>query len=203
MASSQADVDKVMAAFGAAPIRYRASQDRAVPGDESASRAFETAALRQQNEPALTRSEPLRPGSGGEVRDVFPLLSRAVPAAAHLSVDAIKRPGDELPTARETEEANKPFGRALSVGYSPDVLPTVAANPAPLPAGPTVAAAPAAPPPAETPEPARPEPLPPLRRHADLIQRLSHPAAVSPPQAAAPIAPQPPVPMPAAPQPAA
>ncbi|MCB8883470.1 hypothetical protein ACELLULO517_24695 [Acidisoma cellulosilytica] len=218
-----------MAAFGAAPIRYRASQERAVTGDESASRAFETAALRPTKAEPQLKTENPAPGVGGHVREVFPLLSRAVPAVADVSVASVKRVGDDLPLPPEPEAPLSPFDQALAeqahgkAASLPDAAspaqPHWAAAESAFVATPVAAsvAAPAAP--VSQPQPSAP--LPALRSHADLIQRLSpQPAAPQPaptppapvyaaPQAPAPhpaapayAAPQPAAPQPAAPQPA-
>lgn len=129
MARSQADVDRVMAAFGSDPIRYRANQERANSGGESASQAFETAALRHGHEPARTEGEQLPPGAGGAVRDVFPLLARAVPSVAGVAVAAVKRPGDEVPKRGESDEAVLPFGLdfAAALSASAETPPPAAA----------------------------------------------------------------------------
>jgi hypothetical protein len=209
MTKSQTDVDRVMAAFGAAPIRYRASQERAVIGAESAARAFETAVLRPvQPDPQLVSETPA-PGAGGQIRQIFPLLSRAVPAVGDVPVDAVKRPGDELPLPPEPEIVLSPFDQALADqahlhGQSAAPAPIASQGaPAQTPGWAASAAAIAvestaqAEAPAATPQPAAPlpaAPLPALRSHADIIQPLS-----SQPAAAQPALPQP---QPAAPPPA-
>lgn len=228
MTKSQTDVDRVMAAFGAAPIRYRASQERAVTGAESASRAFETAVLRPvQPDPHLVSETPA-PGAGGQIRQIFPLLSRAVPAVGDVSVDAVKRPGDELPLPPEPETVLSPFDQALAEqahlrGQSAPSAPTASEEAAAqvhvwAASLPKVSAAPTAP--AEASQPPVPQPvmpLPALRSHADLIQPLpSQPAAPqfvapqlvvpqqpAPPQPSAAATPPYAAPQPAAPQPAA
>ena len=51
--------------------------------------------------PSANAEERILPGAGGRVREVFPLLWRAIPIAGELKVGAIKRPGDEVPEAAE------------------------------------------------------------------------------------------------------
>lgn len=106
MTSSQSDVDRVMAAFGAAPISYRPNQDTAAPssGPATISGAAHTNADRQAAPaPSARAADRILPGSGGRVREVFPLLSRAVPVVGDLKVGAVKRPGDEVPETQDQD----------------------------------------------------------------------------------------------------
>jgi hypothetical protein len=147
MTTSQSDVDKVMAAFGAAPIKYRPNQDAAAElagRAEAAQSAGQSAALAA---PSANAEERILPGAGGRVREVFPLLWRAIPIAGELKVGAIKRPGDEVPEAAELETAPDRLlstapQPATASGFNelpqqatpaaPRVVPFVAADPKPV-----------------------------------------------------------------------
>ncbi|WP_419757625.1 hypothetical protein [Acidisoma sp.] len=153
MKTSQSDVDKVMAAFGAAPIKYRATQDAAAgPGAASATpqgvppneqRGARSASL-PANPASLSarKDERILPGAGGLVREVFPLLSRAVPGAGDLRIGATKRQGDDVPEPREPV-AGQASGTRLQGTLPPhdeaplplrpaaDALTPVASEPAP------------------------------------------------------------------------
>jgi hypothetical protein len=103
MTTSQADVDKVMAAFGAAPIAYRPNQEVAARPDSDL-RADATAGRAAPAFPAppsasARAADRILPGAGGRVREIFPLLWRAIPIVGDLKIGAIKRAGDEVPDA--------------------------------------------------------------------------------------------------------
>jgi hypothetical protein len=153
MTNSQSDVDKVMAAFGAAPIKYRPNQDAvAASGGRIAA---PSPAMTDQGAappaPTARAEERILPGAGGHVREVFPLLWRAVPTVGELQVGTIKRPGDEVPEAWESREVAdqvlparpqsaaqpSPDEAPVPVGTLPRVVPFVAADarPSPLVAG--------------------------------------------------------------------
>ena len=148
MTTSQSDVDKVMAAFGAAPLNYRPSQTAAAGsnapapaphGVTPANARGATFANPSASPGSLSASKDVRilPGAGGLVREVFPLLSRAVPGAGDLRIGAIKRPGDEVPEQREPV-ADQVLAARLQAGGT---LPVP--DETPLPAPPAAADAPA------------------------------------------------------------
>jgi hypothetical protein len=102
MTTSQTDVDKVMAAFGASPIDYRPHQEAAAASRAPVSGApAVTPATIQRGAispiPQTRATERIPPGAGGHVHEIFPLLSRAIPTIGDLKVGAIKRVGDEVP----------------------------------------------------------------------------------------------------------
>jgi hypothetical protein len=110
MTTSQSDVDKVMAAFGAAPLRYRPNQDLAARPDVE-TRAESTggrgvSSFVVATAPAARASERIPPGAGGRVREIFPLLWRAIPIVGDLKIGAIKRTGDEVPEATEPDTSD-------------------------------------------------------------------------------------------------
>jgi hypothetical protein len=214
-----------MAAFGAAPLSYRPNQDVAEesgPHAASGPTAAPAGAGRAEpvTAPPARASDRILPGAGGRVREIFPLLSRAIPVVGDLKIGAIKRAGDEIPESREPETAADVFLAAQ--------LQAAAAEPAPPPAPvaralPFVAAENRREPPvavetaarAETrqqamltalPVPAAPaSALQPLRSHAELIRPVATrgqepapppaPPLPAPPQMALPVA-QMPQPMP-------
>jgi hypothetical protein len=222
MTTSQSDVDKVMAAFGAAPLHYRPNQDLAARPDAE-SRAESTggrgvSSFVIPSAPASRASERILPGAGGRVREIFPLLWRAIPVAGDLKIGAIKRAGDEVPETTEPDTSDDrqlaariqaASGTAAPVPAPPvAVLPTVEApRPAPSPPAPSTAAVSPVHPAkiagvwpflarAEIPpiaEPAADGPSPPLRSHADVVRPIVRraPAAETAPGTAQPGAPQP------------
>ena len=197
MTVSQSDVDKVMAAFGAEPIKYRPNQDAADTG----TRAEETpaSAPRRSSQgaapvaPSASKDERILPGAGGRVREIFPLLWRAIPVVGDLKIGATRRPGDEV---SDRQEAGSVAGRvqATPTPSRSDEPPTaanavphvIAENAAPSAAGSRQPPVSRLPPAAETAPLEQPrgpaeaprsqvvaeaaKPLPPLRSHADLIR---------------------------------
>jgi hypothetical protein len=110
MTTSQSDVDKVMAAFGAAPMTYRPNQDAAAGWNVPAAATPASAPARTDNgaahtTPSAQAAERILPGAGGRVREIFPLLWRAIPGVGDLKIGAIKRPGDEVSEPREPDSA--------------------------------------------------------------------------------------------------
>jgi hypothetical protein len=205
MTTSQSDVDKVMAAFGAAPIRYRPNQDVAA---ESGAAAEPVAAPASAERAAPAASSNARatdrilPGSGGKVREIFPLLWRAVPVVGDLKIGAIKRAGDEVPAPQEPETPADVLLaqriQAAAAEPAPEAAPVERAPP-PAAVGAwreTVARAETRQQPVlavlPTPPVAPASALPPLRSHAELIRqvatRVQEP--MPGPIAAQPIAPQ-------------
>jgi hypothetical protein len=148
MKTSQSDVDKVMAAFGAAPIAYRPNQDLAARADAE-TRAESTGGRGVSSfvvppAPAALSSERILPGAGGRVREIFPLLWRAIPVVGDLKIGAIKRPGDEVPEASEPETSDDRQLAARIQAASETLAPAPAATPTGRGVPPGVAA-PAAP----------------------------------------------------------
>ena len=200
MTVSQSDVDKVMAAFGAEPIKYRPNQDAADTG----TRAEETpaSAPRRSSQgaapvaPSASKDERILPGAGGRVREIFPLLWRAIPVVGDLKIGATRRPGDEV---SERQEAGSVAGRVQATPTpsrsdeppaAANALPhVIAENAAPSAAGSRQPPVSRLPPAGETapleqprgPAEASPsqvvteaaKPLPPLRSHADLIRPVA------------------------------
>jgi hypothetical protein len=127
-----------MAAFGTKSLHYRPSQDMStIPVEGAAVLPLRTNAKPHTNltpvkPTTLTAGERLVPGSGGRVREIFPLLWRAIPLIGDHRVNSVTRPGDELPPAVEED------------GPENAVLPTIAKTEEREPA-PPVQAAPAAP----------------------------------------------------------
>jgi hypothetical protein len=123
MTTSQSDVDKVMAAFGAAPIRYRANQDSATGWDVAAAPAAASVISNRAGltTPSAQAAERILPGAGGRVREIFPLLWRAIPVVGDLKIGAIKRPGDEVPEPREPDSVADQMlaGRLQAAGMQP------------------------------------------------------------------------------------
>ncbi|MBW4021840.1 MAG: hypothetical protein HIU92_01660 [Proteobacteria bacterium] len=168
MKGSQSDVDRVMAAFGAAPIRYRPDQEVAAPAGAPTSTpgVFRPSIEREAvAAPAARAADRILPGSGGRLREVFPLLARAIPGVADLKIVAVKRAGDEMPAAAERPEAEVAPARLPA-------SPPPAAAPAPEPVRepvhePATVVVPAAAQAVVAPAQAAPAPL---RSHADLIR---------------------------------
>jgi hypothetical protein len=113
MTNSQSDVDKVMAAFGAPPMKYRPTQDAAADRGWSAA-APPAAGVAPADRgaaaapPTARAGERIHPGAGGQVREVFPLLWRAIPLVGDLKVGAIRRPGDEVPAPPDMDPIADP-----------------------------------------------------------------------------------------------
>lgn len=214
MTGSQTDVDRVMAAFGAAPIAYRPAQEPTTgQRPNTPTPAASAAGPSAESAPSAKLSERILPGAGGQVREIFPLLWRAVPAAGDMTVTAVRRAGDEMPEALDRDP---PVDQPLANRFDA-AAPRSATAPSPSPDPPIepprqqVAAAP---------EPVLPPaivapPLAPLRSHADLVRPVvtakpaaadQAPAAPSQPEGPqpqwAPQAPQP-SPLPYPPQPPA
>jgi hypothetical protein len=98
-----------MAAFGTKTLPYRPSQDMStVPVEGAAVLPLRTNAKPHTNltptkPTTLAAGERMVPGSGGRVREVFPLLWRAIPLIGDLRINAVVRPGDELPPVVEED----------------------------------------------------------------------------------------------------
>jgi hypothetical protein len=184
MKTFQSDVDKVMAAFGAAPIAYRPCQDTSAAESRAPSTAPESGSSGATLfTPSARPQERILPGSGGRVREIFPLLWRAIPVVGDLEIGAIKRAGDEVP---ETADAETAAHRQLATRLRAATAPTPAAAPpaqtgeagekpapvrpvAPQRVPPSYATLPVA---ENAPSPVTAAPLPPLRSHADLIRPI-------------------------------
>ncbi|GAB0116429.1 hypothetical protein [Acidisoma sp. 7E03] len=214
MTKSQADVDKVMAAFGAAPIKYRASQERTGAAPAPGAMVTDLSPRLVAGERLGAPQDRVDPSAGGPVRDIFPLIARAVPQAADLSVNAAHRPGDKLPeqlkaqeTAAAEQAADEAFAARLrgeaaqaaqaaaaAAPTAPSALPPQVPSQVAIASDRALSSVEAAAQPAITvPEP--PEPAPsagsaPLRSHADLIRRLGGDRSEAPdvPAAAMPAA---------------
>ena len=126
MTTSQSDVDKVMAAFGAAPMTYRPNQDAAAGWNVPAAATPASAPARTDHgaahtTPSAQAAERILPGAGGRVREIFPLLWRAIPGVGDLKIGAIKRPGDEVSEPREPDSAadNRLPARLPEAGAQP------------------------------------------------------------------------------------
>jgi len=135
-----------MAAFGAAPMKYRPNQDDAAGFSAEATTAPSSSG--QVGTPAANPGDRILPGGGGRVREVFPLLWRAIPVVGDLKVGAIKRPGDEVPEVAEKDTAAdlqwsaslQPTAPAAPPGESLPLPPPAAAPTPPAPgatSGPT------------------------------------------------------------------
>jgi hypothetical protein len=194
--TSQSDVDKVMAAFGAAPMKYRPNQDTAEQSRASATAETMPAdgggkPVNAASVPSARAAERILPGAGGRVREIFPLLWRAIPVVGELKIGAIKRPGDEIPEPQEPETPVDDLLAArllaASAGKVPASVPDHPQAPVAAPqdqrvvpfviaetrAAPHIATD--TPAPAFAPAPAKP--LPPLRSHAELIRPVPQRAA--------------------------
>jgi hypothetical protein len=190
MTTSQTDVDKVMAAFGAAPIDYRPHQEAAAASRAPASGVTAATAPRGAVSPTphARAAERILPGAGGQVHEVFPLLSRAIPIVGNLKIGAIKRAGDEVPEPRGPEREQGPTAHPRPAAHLQEAGPQPAPDEAPPRLAPAVI-------PEETTAarwqwPARPVPErrlaaeerspaereqqapPPLRSHADMIRPI-------------------------------
>ena len=137
MTTSQSDVDKVMAAFGAVPMNYRPHQDAAAGFNAPAAAAPAAAPGTTYQEappatPSARAAERILPGAGGPVREIFPLLSRAVPVVGDLKVGAIKRVGDEVPEPQEPE-TGMPSAPAEAPPPPPQAAPGVTGETSPTP----------------------------------------------------------------------
>jgi len=113
LTSSQSDVDRVTAAFGTKPLQYRPSQEvsstqadgeAAVPARANAK---PHTSLTQVKSATLMAGERLVPGSGGRVREIFPLLWKAIPLIGDLRIGSVERAGDELPPVVEEDEVEE------------------------------------------------------------------------------------------------
>jgi hypothetical protein len=199
MTTSQSDVDKVMAMFDAAPLNYRSNEDKAAASNGSIAVSSPIAPSTKDRGaasamPSARAADRIPAGAGGSVREIFPLLSRAVPVVGDLKVGPIERPDDARPVPGSVGDNVLPARlhggeqrwsapeAGSEAGSETGPLPPVVAEPAPMPA----AALPA-------------EPLPPLRTCEDLIRPVAQNTA-RPPRTPLPAAFRPAVPRPAVPR---
>jgi hypothetical protein len=80
MTGSQTDIDRVLAGFGAQEVKYRPRQ---APTDPLAPKQLATSSADRQH-----AGDPIGHLAGGPMREVFPLLARALPDCAEVQVAA-------------------------------------------------------------------------------------------------------------------